>query len=70
MEENQAIGVMKGIVTGYEFLYANNIMHRDLKPSNIFLHNGQVKIGMQLKLRRDYKVNGINMEIIFGFYAV
>lgn len=44
LPENEAVEIMKQIITGYSNLYRHSIIHRDLKPANIFIREGDVKI--------------------------
>lgn len=42
--EEEALGIMKGVIGGCEYIASKGILHRDLKPENIFLRGKHVKI--------------------------
>jgi serine/threonine protein kinase len=44
ISEEEAIAILKQIVTGLGECHKQKIIHRDLKPENILINNGECKI--------------------------
>ena len=44
LTEAEALGFLKDIMRGFEYMNQMDIMHRDLKPANILVTNGKLKI--------------------------
>lgn len=43
--EEDALFIMKDLLSGFKEILKHNIVHRDIKPANIFIHEGRFKIG-------------------------
>jgi serine/threonine protein kinase len=44
MEDEKAVGIIRGVLEGLSFLHKNNIIHRDIKPENILMEEGVPQI--------------------------